>query len=178
MARHRPPISALQQQQASKARLLARMHISQAARQAAKRGAQPLDASQRQELSLCHHVNLDAICSGQAEPTMLWDYIGGVLCWWKVAQLLQAGVAEMDAQLEVAARLCERWSRTGRVLFDGPDMQLARDGVVYMDQLAELVDTATACQAADWSQREVERLEAAALQMRTQAEQTKEGQEA
>lgn len=123
---------------------------------------------------MAHNVNLDAICSGKAEPSMLWDFIGCVLCWWKAAQLLQAGVPEMDAQLEVAARLCERWSRTGRVLFDGPDMQLARDGVVYMDQLAELVDTATAVQAAEWSQREVERMEAMALQLRAQAEQKRQ----
>jgi len=80
----------------------------------------------------------------------------------------------MDAQLEVAARLCERWSRTGRVLFDGPDMQLARDGVAYMDQLAELVDTSTAWQAAAWSQREVARMESAARQMRAQQDQQEE----
>ena len=103
-----------------------------------------------------------------AEPAILWDFIGGVFQWWKVAQLLGAGMAEMDTQLEVATRLVERYSRTGRVLFDGPDMQLAREGVGQFDDLAGLVDTATAWAAADWAQREVDQLEAAAMQMRAQ----------
>ena len=156
----------------TKAELLDRMRAMQALR-----STRPLQADQVHKLSMCHHVNLDAICSGLAEPSMLWDFIGGVLCWWKVAQLLQAGGPEMNTQLARATRLCERWSRTGRVLFDGPDMQLARDGVGYMDQLAELVDTATAWKAAAWSQHEVERMEAAAQQMRAQQEQ-REGQAA
>lgn len=155
--------------QPTKAELLDHMRATQALR-----STKPLQADQVRDLSMCHHVNLDAICSGQAEQSMLWHFISGVLCWWKVAQLLQAGVPEMDAQLEVAARLCERWSRTGRVLFDGPDMQLARDGVAYMDQLAELVDTSTAWQAAAWSQREVARMESAARQMRAQQDQQEE----
>lgn len=149
----------------NKAELLARMRAAQAAH-----STQPLQHDQLQKLSMCHHVNLDAICSGQAEPAILWDFIGGVLTWWKAAQLLEAGVNEMDTQLEVAARLCERWARTGRVLFDGPDMQLARDGVAWMDQLAGLVDKRTAWQACEWSQREVERMESAARQMRQQRE--------
>lgn len=152
--------------QYTKAELLDRMRARQASR-----STKPLHANQQAELSMCHHVNLDAICKGNAEPAILWDFIGSVLCWWKVAQLLQAGVPEMDVQIAVASRLCERWARTGRVLFDGPDMQLARDGVGYMDQLAERVDTATAWQAADWSQREVERMESAARQLRAQREQ-------
>lgn len=153
------------QPQPTKAELLDRMRAAQAAR-----STKPLQPDQLQKLSMCHHVNLDAICSSQAEPAILWDFIGGVLTWWKAAQLLQAGIDEMDTQLEVAARLCERWSRTGRVLFDGPDMQLARDGVAWMDQLAGLVDTRTAWLACDWSQREVERMESAARQMRQQRE--------
>lgn len=152
--------------QYTKAELLDRMRAVQAAR-----NPKPLQPGQVQSLSMCHHVNLDAICKGQAEPAMLWDFIGGVLTWWKAAQLLGAGVAEMDAQLELAARLCERWARTGRVLFDGPDMQLARDGVGYMDDLAAQIDTANAWKAAEWSQREVERLESAARQLRAQSQQ-------
>lgn len=158
MKRRRPP-------QPTKAELLDRLRAAQAAH-----STRPLRLAQVRMLSMSHHVNLDAICSGKAEAAILWDFIGGVLTWWKVAQLLQAGIDEMDTQLEVAARLCERWSRTGRVLFDGPDMQLARDGVAWMDQLAEMVDTRTAVQAVDWSQREVNRMESAARQMRQQRE--------
>ena len=152
--------------QYTKAELLDRMRVRQALR-----STKPLQADQVRDLSMCHHVNLDAICTGQAEPGMLWDFISAVFTWWKAAQLLGAGVAEMDAQLELGARLCERWARTGRVLFDGPDMQLARDGVGYMDDLAAQVDTATAWRAAEWSQREVALMESAARQLRAQREQ-------
>lgn len=125
------------------------------------RGLRPkLDAGQRLDLALVHHVNLDAIATGTAPASMVWDYIGGVFTWWRVAQLLGQGEPEMDQQLEVATRLVERYGRTGRVLFDGPDLQLARKGVVLMDDLAHIVDRPTAVMAADWSEAEVARLAA------------------
>ena len=80
--------------QYTKAELLDRMRVRQALR-----STKPLQADQVRDLSMCHHVNLDAICTGQAEPSMLWDFMEGVMCWRKVAQLLGAGVAEMDAQI-------------------------------------------------------------------------------
>ena len=120
------------------------------------------------DLSLCHNINLDAIATGTAEPGMLWDFTGCVLTWWKVARLLNAGTAEMDQQLELATQLVERYSRTNRVLFTGPDLQLARDGVVVMDQLAALVDVPTATAAANWSEREGSRIANAARQLAAQ----------
>lgn len=111
-----------------------------------------LTAAQRRELGLYHVSNLDAIATGQAEPPMLWDYIGSVLTWVRVAQLLDAGVAEMAVQLDVVTRLIERFGRTNRVAFDGPDYQLAKQGVAHMDDLADIVDLVTAEQAAVWSE--------------------------
>lgn len=125
------------------------------------RGLRPrLDASQRTDLSLCHNVNLDAIARGEAEPSMLWDYAGSVFMWSRVAELLDVGVPEVNAQLQVVERLIARYHRTGRVLFDGPDLQLARDGVVVMDELASIVDRATAIVAAEWSEARLERVAA------------------
>lgn len=123
------------------------------------RGLRPkLDATQLRDLSLCHHVNLDAIALGQAEPSMLWDYAGSVFMWSRVAQLLDVGVPETNLQLQVAERLIDRYHRTGRVLFDGPDLQLARAGVDVMDRLASIVDRATAIAAAEWSEAHLQRL--------------------
>lgn len=119
------------------------------------------------DLGLVHHENLDAIATGQAEPALIYDYVGGVLTWWKVAQLLQAGVPEMAVQLELATRLAERLARHGRVLFDGPDLQLARDGVAVMDQLAAIVDRRTALLAAYWSEQEMMRVTQAARNIRS-----------
>ena len=152
--------------QPTKAELLERMRVT-----SALRSTKPLRRDQLTDLSLCHHQNLDAVCSGQAQPEIMWHLAESVFTWWKVAELLQTGLPEMDVQLEVVARLCERWSRTGRVLFDGRDMQLARDGVAVMDQLAELVDMATAWRAVEWSQREVARMEAAARTLARQEQQ-------
>lgn len=114
-----------------------------------------LAADQLRDLGLCHNENLGAIAEGTAEPSMIWDYVGGVLTWWKVSRLLEIGAPEMDLQLEVATRLVERFGRTNRVRFDGPDLQAARAGVMVMDQLAEIVDRPTAIVAADWSEAQV-----------------------
>lgn len=133
--------------------LLARLH----------RGLRPkLAADQLRDLGLCHHENLDAIVRGTPDPDILWDYAGSVFTWWKAATLLGVGEPEMAVQLEVAARLCERWQRTGAVRFDGPDLELARQGVQVMDELARIVDRPTAIQAAEWSEREIERMARAA----------------
>lgn len=127
-----------------------------------------LRPDQVQDLGLCHIVNLDAIASGQAGPSMLWDWIGSVLTWVRAAELSGAGVLEMTAQLEVAVRLVERFGRTGLVRFDGPDYQLAKLGLQAMDELARTIDRATAIAAADWSEAEVCRMAALATEYHTQ----------
>ena len=90
--------------QFTKAELLERMRVANALR-----STKPLRPDQLIDLSFCHHVNLDAVCSGDAGPQMLMDFAESVFTWWKVAELLQVGRPEMDVQLEVAARLTERW---------------------------------------------------------------------
>lgn len=123
------------------------------------RGLRPwLDAAQVRDLGLAHSVNLDAIARGEADEAILWQWVGGILTWSRVADLLQAGVPEMQAQLELAHRVIERYGRTERVGFSGPDYQAARAGVQVMDLLAELVDKPTAIAAAEWSERRVNEL--------------------
>ena len=124
-----------------------------------------LSDEQIKQVSLYHHVNVDAIATGTAEPQMLWDYVVGVFTWWKVSLLMGLGEPEMDVQLEVATRLVERFGKHRRLLFTGPDLQLARDGVVVMDLLAQQVDLRTAATAAAWSTLEVNRMTRAALLM-------------
>lgn len=116
---------------------------------------QKLARDQLLDLGLVHAVNLDAIARGEADEAMLWDWAGGVLTWSKVAELLQLGVDEMSEQLELATRLVERYGRTGRVAFSGPDYQLAKVGLDVMDLLAEHVDRHTASVAAEWSEARV-----------------------
>lgn len=110
--------------------------------------------------------NLDAIATGEAGVSMMWDFCEGVLTWWKVAEMLQMGELEMAGQLEVATRLVERWARTGAVRFDGKDYQMAKIGLDLMDQLAAEVDISTATQAAGWCTLALNKLRADALAQR------------
>jgi len=125
------------------------------------RGLRPrLSAGQVSELAMAHIVNLDAIARGEADEDTLWQMVGGVLTWSRVADLLGAGVEEMRAQLETATRVVERYGRTGRIRYSGTEYQAAKLGVQWMDDLAEIVDQHTAIAAAEWSEERVNQLAA------------------
>lgn len=111
-----------------------------------------LTRDQVRDLALCHLQNLDAIAKGQADEATLWQWVGGCLTWSRVAELLGIGVPEMAEQLHLVKAVVERFGRTGRAVFTGPEYQLAKAGCDVMDQLAERVDRDTAVQAADWSE--------------------------
>jgi hypothetical protein len=135
----------------SKAELIGRLH----------RGLRPkLRIDQVQDLALAHVGNLDTIANGHADETILWQWVGGLFTWSKAAELLKLGEAEIEPQLLLVADVIERYGRTGKVLFTGPEYQLAKTGVVVMDMLAERIDQATATAAADWGERKVNELAA------------------
>jgi hypothetical protein len=119
-----------------------------------------LHSAQLRDLELVHLVNLDAIARGDADEQTLWQVVGGVFTWSRVADLLRLGVDDMRAQLELATRLVERYGATGRILFTGPEYQLAKRGVEVMDELARRVDRPTAIAAAEWSEARVNALSA------------------
>ncbi len=146
MMRRRPP------RQADKSALIARLH----------RGLRPrLDRDQVTTLGIAHTTNHDLIRTGQAGEEVLWQWVGGMLTWYRVAVLLGLGEPEMRSQLELADTVLQRYSRTGRVGFSGLELQLAADGVTVMDQLAAAVDQANAIKAADWAEALVDSLAAA-----------------
>ena len=122
--------------------------------------APKLDKTQVRDLGLAHIVNLDAMVSGQANEQTLWDWMGSVLTWSRIAADLQLGVEEMEQQLHLATSIVERYGRTGRVGLSGAEYQLAKDGVTVMDLLAERVDRPTAVLAADWSEARLHAMQA------------------
>lgn len=125
------------------------------------RGLRPrLTPDQLLDLGLAHVVNLDAIARGEADESLLWQWVGGVLTWSRVAVLLDRGAPEMLEQVRLAARLVQRYGRTGRVLFTGTDYQLAKAGIEVMDELARHVDRPTAIAAANWSEAKVAQMAA------------------
>lgn len=123
------------------------------------RGLRPrLDRSQVIDLALAHNTNHGLICAGQADEAVLWQWVGGMLTWYRVAVLLGLGEPEMRAQLELCESVLHRYGRTGRVGFSGPELQASADGVQVMDQLAAKVDQPTAAAAADWSEALINQL--------------------
>ena len=136
-------MSARKHRPMSKHEMIARLH----------RGLRPkLDASQVLDLGLVHIINLDAIAHGRATEEILWHFVGGILTWSKVADMLDLGADAMVEQLGLAGRLVDRYKRTGHIVFTGPDYQLAKAGCTLMDELALVADRPTACAAADWSE--------------------------
>ena len=113
-------------------------------------------------MQLAHVGNLDGIATGRADEGVIWDVIGNALTWSYVADKLGTFQSEMHLQVLLATRLVERWGRTGRVGFSGPDYQLAKEGVVVMDALAELTDIDTAREGARWAKAEQARMVALA----------------
>lgn len=124
-----------------------------------------LQRGQMIDLALAHTTNHELIRTGQADEAVLWQWVGGMLTWYRVAVLLGLGEPEMQQQLLLTEAVLQRYGRTGRVGFSGPEMQLSADGVQVMDQLAAAVDQPTAERAADWSEALVQRMaeEGAAL---------------
>lgn len=120
------------------------------------RGLRPkLDRQQQTDLALAHMVNLDAVVSGQADESLMWQLVEAVHTWSRVADLLGVGQDEMRAQLELVTRVVERFGRTGRVGFAGVEYQAAKLGVEVMDELAAIVDKPTALAAVAWSESRV-----------------------
>ena len=119
-----------------------------------------LRRDQLRDLALCHLEALDSIARGDATSATLWDFVGAAFTWSKAAELMRIGEAEMTAQLELALSLIERYKRTGRVAFSGPEYQMAKAGVEVMDELAEIVDHPRAVIAAEWSERRLQAIEA------------------
>jgi ParB/RepB/Spo0J family partition protein len=115
---------------------------------------------QVRDLAMAHTVNLDDIATGQASAEVMWQTMGGVLTWLRVAQALGRGEPEMQAQHTLLTTLVARYVRTGQVAFAPGEYDLARQGMLVMDILAEQVDQATASTAADWAERRCHALQA------------------
>jgi len=64
----------------------------------------------------------------------------------------------MAQQLELVTRVVERFKSTRRVGFSGPEYQVAKDGVVVMDTLAEVTDQDSAEQGLLWAMAQVGKL--------------------
>lgn len=126
-----------------------------------------LPTDQILDLALAHVVNVDTISRGEATEQLMWDWVGGLLMWSRIAEQIEIGIEEMNEQIGLTTRLVERYGRTSSIVFTGPDYQLAKVGLDVMEQLSRLVDIPTAIAAADWAQAKITEL-ASACQHRVQ----------
>lgn len=101
--------------------------------------------------AIAHIDTLNDIASGRGTYAALRDWVSNVLTWHHAAEAMGLGVGEMAEQLQACLLLIDRYARTGRVAFDGPDYQLAKRGVDVMDELARQVPRAIALDAVAWS---------------------------
>lgn len=129
------------------------------ARTARRIGTAPrrLLPSQLVDLEICHLQTIDGITSADAGREHLIAYVGSVLTFGRMAELSGLGQEHMLPLHELAARLIERYTTTGRVRFTGPELQMAREGSALMAELARAVDYEHAAAAADWSEAELQR---------------------
>lgn len=120
----------------------------------------PLGRGDVLSLQIAHADTLAQILSGRGTAQTLWDWVANVLMWSRAADLAGLGQDEMAEQLQLCEDLIARWRRTGRVGFDGPGLQLARQGIDVMDALARQVPTDIARAAAHWSEQQLARMRA------------------
>ncbi|XVJ69855.1 MAG: hypothetical protein HEQ39_09525 [Rhizobacter sp.] len=126
----------------------------------------PLAKDQITDLGLAHFANLESIAQGKATEEILYQWIGGALTFSRIAELmakdhpaaLAEAVAAMGKLLTISEAVTERYKKTGRVLFTGPELQFAREAVQWMDSLAESCDKRTAIRAADWSEAKLNQM--------------------
>lgn len=111
-------------------------------------------------LEIAHADALHELTLGQPTAQTLWDWVSNVLTWSRAADLMALGQDEMAEQLALCMSLIDRFKRTGRVGFSGPELHLARHGVDVMDALASQTTRAVARQAALWSEEQLARLRA------------------
>lgn len=118
------------------------------------RGLRPkFSQDQLRTLSLAHIEFIDAMARGQANEVDLSMWITAVYTWAKVAETIGAGLDEMRAQLELVDAVSQRFHRSGRAVFTGPEYQLAKAGLGHMDDLAEISDRAIADAANSWAKQ-------------------------
>lgn len=118
-----------------------------------------LQADQQIDAKVTHWDLVGRFTSGAATVEDLWDWIETGFTYSQMMHLLakdgleftyeaQAALAE---QLGIYEAVIARYRTTGRVGFNGPQLQIARAAAYIMDGLIELDRHGIAVQAAQWS---------------------------
>ena len=105
--------------------------------------------------------NIAAIRSGEANVATLWDFIGGLLTWQRVAferRFTEAEAVMLRVRNQVIVGLIERWDATGAITMPDDELKLMTEALPWIEALAENCDETTARAAAIWGQQNVDML--------------------
>lgn len=89
----------------------------------------------RVDISLCHHINLDAIATGTADAQTLLDFVHSAFTWMSFAKTPEEEAIAAEAA-ELCSGLLDRFKRTLKVGCSGEQLQTARRVTAWMDEMA------------------------------------------
>lgn len=122
-----------------------------------------LDTAKIWAIAINMQSNVGELTAGTMDDSILWDFVGGLLTWKRVAQELK--YKEAYAVLHVvyttaAASAIVSWITKGVAKFSEDEAPKVYESLPWCEALAEVVDLLTATAAAKWSQSLVDQLSA------------------
>lgn len=115
--------------------------------------------------------NVSDLTVGTMDDNILWDFIGGVLTWKRVAEVLKyqdAFAVLNDVYTTAAASAAVSWITKGVARFTEDELRKVYESLPWCEALAQEVDVVTATAAANWSQSLLDRMAADYRQERLQ----------
>jgi hypothetical protein len=126
-----------------------------------------LDSTQTLDAKVIHWDLISRFTDGTAHAGDLWAWIETGLTYSQVMRFLAEDGMEFtyEAQLAIAEQLgiyddvIARYKSTGRIGFNGPQLNIARAAANVFDSLVELDRNGAAVRAATWSTEQMAKLQ-------------------
>jgi hypothetical protein len=130
-----------------------------------------LPASAALTCKVIHWDLIDRFTSGTATRDDLWDWIETGFTYSQIMRLLAEDGTEftpesmqvITEQLNSYPAVIARWQTTGRVGFNGEQLNIARAAAHVMDGLIDLDRHGIAVRAAQWSTEQIRKLKTGSL---------------
>lgn len=122
-----------------------------------------LDTAKIWAIAINMQSNVDELTAGTMDDTILWDFVGGVLTWKRVAEVLKykdAFAILHDVYTTAAASAVVSWITRGVAKFSEDEARKVYESLPWCEALAEESDLVTATAAANWSQSLIDRMSA------------------
>jgi hypothetical protein len=127
-----------------------------------------LTPTQQLDCKVIHWDLVDRFTTGTATRDDMWDWMETGFTYSQIMRLLAEdgsdftpeAVQAIADQLNTYAGVIARWSATGRVGFNGTELNIARAAAHVMDGLIDMDRHGIAERAAQWSTQQVQRMRA------------------